>query len=81
MNEINKQECQNRLIYKGEKKKEEEAEEGESENANNNNKIENIKKQRMGVESSRTKEEERNATEQLISEQNKTKQDIINVVL
>ena len=35
----------------------------------------------MGVESSRTKEEERNATEQLISEQNKTKQDIINVVL
>ena len=80
MNEINKQECQNRLIYKGEKKEEEEAEEGESENANNN-KIENIKKQRMGVESSRTKEEERNATEQLISEQNKTKQDIINVVL
>ena len=81
MNEINKQECQNRLIYIGEKKEEEEAEEGESENANNNNKIENIKKQRMGVESSRTKEEERNATEQLISEQNKTKQDIINVVL
>ena len=38
-------------IYKGEKKMEEEAEEGESENANNNNKIENIKKQRMGVES------------------------------